>query len=312
MKHKDITVACGQPDYDRNFWNYMRGDQIAMDRLEKGRSSETNTYAMPTGSDSRYEKAITCESVIRQIASVFSSYDCGVSIMAAYSDDIAEFVPELGSIPIRDVIDDFTKIPVSRYKLATLLRLPTDFVSDSSFDLEGYLIRRLAKSFARAEDRAFISGNGVDEPTGLLHDSAGAEIGATTSAITYDDVIDLYFSVKPEYRRNGVWLMNDETALALKKLKDDAGNYLWRGSDDTIMGKPVMITEYMPSAEAGTKPVLFGDYSYYWIVKRSPVTVKMLRELFAIQGQTGYPAFEFIDGKLIRREAVKALQITSA
>jgi HK97 family phage major capsid protein len=28
--------------------------------------------------------------------------------------------------------------------------------------------------------------------------------------------------------------MNDETALTLRTLKDDNGNYLWRDSDDTI------------------------------------------------------------------------------
>jgi HK97 family phage major capsid protein len=61
----------------------------------------------------------------------------------------------------------------------------------------------------------------------------------------------LYFSVKPEYRKNGVWLMNDETALALRTLKDSAGNYLWRDSDDTILGKPVVMNSAMPSAAAG-------------------------------------------------------------
>ena len=105
--------------------------------------------------------------------------------------------------------------------------------------------------------------------------------------------------------------MNDETALTMKKLKDDAGNYLWRGSDDTILGKPIKITEYMPNAETGAKPILFGDFSYFWIVKRSPITVNTLRELFALKGQLGYLGTEFIDGKLVRREAVKALQITA-
>ena len=166
-------------------------------------------------------------------------------------------------------------------------------------------------AFAKAEDRYFISGSGVDEPVGLLHATEGAENGASANQLSYDAVIDLYYSVKPEYRRNGVWLMNDETAQTLKKLKDDAGNYLWRGSDDTVMGKPVMITEYMPDAEAGARPILFGDLSYYWIVKRSPVTVRMLRELFVLNGQIGYMAFELIDGRLVRREAVKALNIAS-
>ena len=173
-----------------------------------------------------------------------------------------------------------------------------------------YLLCRVV-AFARTEDQAFISGTGVNEPVGLLNDDEGAETGAVAAELSFDAVIEHYFSVKPEYRKNGVWLVNDETALTLKKLKDDAGNYLWRGSDDTIMGKPVMISEYMPNAEAGTKPMLFGDFSYYWIVKRSPLTVKMLRELFSLNSQVGYLAFELIDGRLVRREAVRALQITA-
>ena len=69
----------------------------------------------------------------------------------------------------------------------------------------------------------------------------------TTDALTYDNIISLYFSVKPEYRANAVWLMNDETAMALRKLKDADGNYLWRSTDDTIFGKKVIISEFMTS-----------------------------------------------------------------
>lgn len=54
----------------------------------------------------------------------------------------------------------------------------------------------------------------------------GADVGVTVESLTYDEVINLYFSVKAEYRKNGVWLMNDETALVLRKLKDSDGNYL--------------------------------------------------------------------------------------
>ena len=312
MRYNDILIESGQPEYDRNFWNYMRGNEFAGTKLGNGRAIETGSYALPAPADGKYEKAVSKESVLRRIGTVFANYDGSSTIWAVDSDDIAEFIPEFGEITIRDVADDFTKLPVDRNKLAMLLRLPTEFVSDAAFDLEGYLVKRLAKAFARAEDRAFILGSGAQEPSGLLNDTDGAETGAAAAALTFDAVIDHYFSVKPEHRKNGVWLMNDETALSLKKLKDDAGNYLWRGSDDTILGKPVMITEHMPNAEAGAKPILFGDFSYYWIVKRSPVTVKSLKELFALNWQTGYLAFEFIDGKLIRRDAVKALQITSA
>mgnify|MGYP000252523318 FL=1 len=57
--------------------------------------------------------------------------------------------------------------------------------------------------------------------------------------------------------------MNDKTALALRKLKDNDSNYLWNQANDTILGKQVIISEYMPDIEAGTKPIAFDDFSYY-------------------------------------------------
>lgn len=70
--------------------------------------------------------------------------------------------------------------------------------------------------------------------------------------------------------------MNDKTALALRKLKDIDDNYLWNQTNDTILGKQVIISEYMPAIETGTKPIAFGDFSYYWIVGRKPVSVRTL------------------------------------
>lgn len=104
---------------------------------------------------------------------------------------------------------------------------------------------------------------GADEPTGIFHNTDGAKIALTSETLTYDDVIYLYFSVDKEYRRNGIWLMNDKTALALRKLKDIDSNYLWNQTNDTILGKQVIISEYMLDIETGTKPIAFGDFSYY-------------------------------------------------
>ncbi|WP_303007347.1 phage major capsid protein [uncultured Dialister sp.] len=188
------------------------------------------------------------------------------------------------------------------------MKLDEDFVRDATFNVEDYLVRRLAKNFGRAEDAAFISGTSEQMPTGILNATGGAEIGCTGS-ITYDDVIKLYFSVKPEYRKNSVWLMSDETALALRTLKDSAGNYLWHDSDNTILGKRVVMNSAMPSVAAGAKPIAFGDFSYYWVIARGPVSVVPIVEHFTLNQQIGYLAFEFIDGKLIRPEAIKVLQI---
>jgi HK97 family phage major capsid protein len=235
----------------------------------------------------------------------------GYRIFAKDSNDIAQWVAENEAIPIYDGIEDFTINTVDSWKLAALVKMDEAFIHDTSFDIENYLIKRFAKNFGRAEDNAFINGNGTEMPTGILNATGGAEVSATIDEITYDDVISLYFSVKPEYRKNAVWLMNDVTALALRTLKDSAGNYLWRDSDDTILGKKVIMTEFMPDAESGSKPIAFGDFSYYWVIGRRPIGVRTLTEKFAALDQLGYLAYEFLDGKLIRPEAVKVIQINT-
>ena len=301
----------GSPEYDKHFWNAMRGNDGSYAELSKGRNIETGTYAMPNSTNNKYMAALEKESLFRNIGTTIKAYDFGYRIFAKDSDDLAQWIPEGESIPIYDGIDDFTINTVDSWKLAAFVKMDEAFIRDAGFDIENYLINRFAKNFGRAEDNAFINGTGIQMPTGILNAANGADVGITTAEVTYDNVIGLYFYVKPEYRRNAVWLMNDETALALRTLKDSAGNYLWRNSDDTILGKRVIISEYMPNAESDSKPIAFGDFSYYWVIGRSPVSVKTLTEKFALHDQIGYLAFEFLDGKLIRPEAVKVIQINT-
>lgn len=129
------------------------------------------------------------------------------------------------------------------------------------------------------------------------------------NAVSHDDIIKLYFSLKEEYRKNAVFLMNDETAMHLRTLKDNNGNYLWRSSDDTILGRPVITSQFMPSHSPSAKAVLFGDLSYYWIFERQPLTLKLHREIYAVQGQLRITAYERLDGRLVKPEAVKVLQM---
>jgi HK97 family phage major capsid protein len=297
----------GTPEYDRHFWNAVRGAKIDT-ILEDGRNGVTDAYALPIAANNKFTAALTEQSLFRQIGTTVAAYNSGHRIFAHDCDDVAQWVPEGGKFAILNGANDFTRYSVDRWKLGALVKLDEDFVRDVTFNVEDYLVQRLAKNFGRAEDAAFISGTGVQMPTGILNATGGAEIGCSGS-VTYDDVIKLYFSVKPEYRKNGIWLMNDETALALHTLKDSAGNYLWRESDDTILGKRVAMNNAMPSAAAGAKPIVFGDFSYYWVIVRSAVSVLPIVETFTLNQQIGYLAFEFLDGKLIRPEAVKVLQI---
>ncbi len=103
--------------------------------------------------------------------------------------------------------------------------------------------------------------------------------------------------------------MNDRTAATLRTLKDESGAYLWNNANDTILGRPVCINNAMPDAEVGSKPIAFGDFSYYWVIDRDPVSLRLLQELYAMYQQCGYYAIEFLDARLLRSEAIKVLQM---
>lgn len=81
--------------------------------------------------------------------------------------------------------------------------------------------------------------------------------------------------------------------------------------NDTILGKPVRVCEFMPDSIPGNKPIAFGDFSYYWVVLRAPFSLRTLTEKFVLHDQIGYLALEYLDGKLVRRDAVKVLQMTA-
>ena len=232
-----------------------------------------------------------------------------MSFLSVDCKDKAEFVAEGAAIPVYESAGDFNENTIESHKLASIVKLDEDFVSDAGFNIEKYLTEKLGKSFGRAEDEAFINGTGKEEPTGILNDENGADTALTAETLNYDVVIDLYFSVDKEYRKNGIWLMNDKTALTLRKLKDADGNYLWNPASDTILGKQVILSEFMPDIESGAKPIAFGDFSYYWIVGRKPVSVRILLEKYVLYDQIGYLAFEFLDRKLVRKEAIKVIKM---
>ena len=172
------------------------------------------------------------------------------------------------------------------------------------------LIKKLIKEAYPGEKLMLIENEfgKVSIDGGFLKD---AVVGHTTGEITYDDVIKLYFSLDKRYRRRAVWIMNDETALKLRTLKDSAGNYLWNQQDNTILGKRVHISNYMPGEAAGAKPIAFGDFRYFWIIDRWPFEMCRLTELFALQQQVGFIGHEYLDAKLIRPEAIHVMQITA-
>jgi HK97 family phage major capsid protein len=188
---------------------------------------------------------------------------------------------------------------------------------DSIFNMESLLGQLIGERLGRIANRRLTIGTGASAPNGIVTASSLGLTGAAVAAITFDNVIDLEHAVDPAYRSSpkARYMFNDNTLLAVRKLKDGQGNYLWqkgdvqKGTPDVLNGRPYSINQAMESLAAGKKVMLFGDFSKYFVRKVGSPVIGVLRERFwPDMGIAGLIRF---DGELGDTAAVKHL-ITAA
>lgn len=300
-------------EYKKEFWNMLRGKRTIYNALSENSDSEGG-YLVPNEFEDTLVQALEEENVFRNLAHVIQTSSGDRKIPVVATKGTASWVDEEGTIPESD--DEFSQVSIGAYKLATLIKVSEELLNDSIFNLEGYIANEFARRIGRKEEEAFITGDGKGKPTGILANSGGGNVSVTTSGATtihLDEIMDLFYSLKAPYRNNATFLMNDATVKAIRKLKDNTGQYLWQPSvttktPDTILNRPVLTSSYMPTLAVGNKTVVFGDFSYYWIADRQGRTFKRLNELYAVTGQVGVIGTQRVDGKLILPEAVQILQ----
>jgi HK97 family phage major capsid protein len=302
--------------YKKAFWNAIRSKTPRpeiLNALQEGTDSEGG-YLVPDEFERTLVQKLTAANVLRPLCHVIQTSYGDRKIPVVASKGTADWVDEEGTYPLSD--DSFSQVVLGAYKLATMIKVSEELLSDSIFDIEGYVSEQFGKRIGDKEEDAFLTGNGVSKPIGILHTTGGAEVGVTTAgaaAITGDELIDLVYSLRAPYRKSAVFVLNDTTVKLLRKLKDGDGQYLWRpgiteNAPDTILGHRIVTSEFMPGVNAGNKSIAFGDFSYYWIADRQGRTFKRLNELYATTGQIGFLASQRLDGKLILPEAIKVLQ----
>ena len=307
-------------EYRQNFWDMMRSKTPmpqVVNALQIGTDSEGG-YLVPDEYERILVEALEEENVFRQLAKVIRTSSGDRKIPVVATKGTASWIDEEGAYLESD--DSFGQVSIGAYKVGTMIKVSEELLNDSVFDLEAYISREFARRIGAKEEEAFFTGGGSGKPLGVLAAAGGAETGVTAAsatAITADELIDLFYSLKAPYRRNAVWVLNDSTIKAIRKLKDNQGQYLWQpslttGAPDLLLGKPVRTSAYMPAIAADAKTVAFGDFSYYWIADRQGRSFKRLNELYAATGQVGFLASQRVDGKLVLPEAIKVLAQKSA
>lgn len=315
---KDEKTGRAADAYVKAFWTQVRAkDGVTYEVrnvLSEGVDSEGG-YLVPDEFENTLVSGLEEEGSIRSLAHVFTTSNGVHKIPVVQTKGTANWIDENGSYGDSD--DVFGQEQIDAHKVGTVIKVSEELLNDSAFDLEKYFQEEFARRIGAKEEEAFIVGDGSKKPTGILHTSGGAEVGVTAAsdkAITADEVIDLFYSVKAPYRKNAVWVLNDSTVRAIRKLKDSNGQYLWQpalheGDHETLLGKKILTSPYMPEISAGQKVVMFGDLSFYWIGDRQGITFKRLNERYADMGQVGFLASKRVDGKLVLPEAIKVLQM---
>jgi len=263
-------------------------------------------YVLPQHLETKLVNAMNTISVLRPLCTeVTTTGDSALPVVNGHGKPA--WVPEGHPIPL--VKDAFDRVNLDSHKLAAIVRVTSELLKESAIDIEEYLAGTFADRLAISEEDAFIAGDGVEKPLGLIHQ---AKVGCTTEAagsVSIEDVLNLIFSVPEKYRRNGTLLMNDNTLLSLYKQSAAQGNNLWLGQDDTFFGYRIVRCAAMPDAVPGSTPILFGDFKQVYVNNNGKRSIKRLDQLFIVNDHIGFLLSERVGIKLAAADAVKGLRV---
>jgi len=300
--------------YRQAFWQAMRSGVVGAElRDHKVGTDSLGGYLVPDEFRKELIVALEEENVIRGLATVFTTTSGVMTIPVNSAHGSASWKSEESAYSTSD--ETFAEVTLNAYKGTALIKVSEELLNDSAFPVESFIASEFGRRFGKLEEEAFISGDGSGKPTGIFNGSAVGATASATNAITADEIMDVYHSLKRPYRSNAVWIMKDSTVKMLRKLVTGVSGdktYLWQpglqaGEPDKLLGRPVVVSEFAPAATTGLKPVVFGDPRYYYIGDRQAMSMQRLNELYAANGHVGFRQFRRTDGKLSLAEAVKHL-----
>jgi HK97 family phage major capsid protein len=320
-----------EPDERKAAWDgYVKSGAVAASLIEaKGLSEASATaggYLAPPELENQILRRLAIASPMRDICQVQtiggSIYRKPVSTAGVTANWVSETVtrPETAA-PTLDILD-FPASDLYASPAATQALL-----DDAMVNMDEWLAAEVEDAFAAQETSAFINGDGLNKPKGLLNYTAVADASHSWSKIGYlatgldaafpaanptDRLIDLVYAPKVQYRAGGRFMMNRRTVSAVRKFKDSTGNYIWNaalqpGASATLLGYPVAEIETMPDVASGSFAVAFGDFQRgYLIVDRAGIRV--LRDPYSSKPNVLFYTTKRVGGGVQNFDAIKLLK----
>ncbi len=296
-------------------WLRVGKDALSPDEVKVLTVSNDNTagYLAPPEYVRELIKGIVEYSPIRSIARIRQTTHRSIQMPKRTGNFSAAWVAESGTrSETTGYAVGLEEIPA--HELYALVDISEQEVEDSVFNLEAEMNSEFIEQFAKAEGNAFVSGNSVGRPQGVLENSSVGNTAGPNDAIDANSLIAVAHTVKAEYARNGTYVMNRSTLAAMRKLRDGAGQYVFQpglyqmGVGSSILGHPIVEATDMPDIADGAKPVIFGDFRRgYLIVDRTSLSI--MRDPFtqATSGNVRYIARRRVGGQVILPEALATI-----
>ncbi|WP_341991860.1 phage major capsid protein [Azorhizobium sp. AG788] len=298
------------------FGTYLRrGDKGMMETELKALTVSSDTqggYLAPPELSSEFIRDLVDFSPIRALASVRTTAAPAVSYPKRTGITNAKWKGEAqaqeGSEP------GFGQLEIPIREVNTFVDISNQLLADTAGVAEAEVRLALAEDFGQKEGAAFIDGDGVLEPEGLLTaNGIGVTANGHATTLASDALITLMYALPAAYRNRGTWLMNGTTLAAIRKLKDAQGAYIWQpsfqaGQPETILGRPVVEAVDMPDIAAAATPILFGDLATgYRIVDRVALSILVNPYLLATNGITRIHATRRVGGAVAQPKALRKL-----
>lgn len=267
---------------------------------------------------------------IRTIANVVTVEASAFDVLVDHTDTGAGWATESAE-RTETGTPQVDRISIPLHELSALPKASQRLLDDSAFDVEGWLAQRIADKFSRAEAQAFITGDGIDKPTGVLNypkvdnelwawGSLGyvptGAVGDFLASEPADAIVDLVYALGARYRANATFVMNSKTAGAVRKMKDADGRFLWSdglaaAEPARLMGYPVLIAEDMPDIAPDAFAIAYGDFRAGYTVAERP-DLRILRDPFSAKPHVLFYATKRIGGDVSDFAAIKLLKFAAS
>lgn len=305
-KHEELK----QDDLEeRAFAAYIRGEVI-QERADVNLTVGDNGAVIPTSIAQKIIKKVVDICPIYQLA---TRYNVGGTLSIPYYDEDTQTIEMAYATEFQDLESTsgkFGSIELKGFLAGALSKVSKSLVNNSQFDIVSFVVTAMAEAISKWIEKELLHGT-ADKVAGLS--TVKLTVTATASAaITTDDLIDVQEAIPDVYQAGAIWIMNKATRTAIRKMKDNDGNYILNKDATarwgyTLFGKDVYTSANMPAMEAGKTAIYYGDMSGLAVKLSEDVSIEVLREKFATQHAIGVVGWIEIDSKVENAQKIAKL-----